>query len=73
MLAAKLVSVGYIYMVSDWADYGEWALEELSITPGLVNKYSAFSEPQEWRPETEFEKKGRLKNHGIRELFFVKI
>jgi len=72
LLAGKLVSGGYVYMVSDWVDYGEWALEELSATEGLVNKYPAFSEPQQWRPETEFEKKGRLKNHEIRELFFVK-
>ena len=72
LLAGKLVSGGCVYMVSDWADYGEWALKELSATKGLVNKYPAFSEPQRWRPETEFEKKGRLKNHEIRELFFVK-
>jgi tRNA (guanine-N7-)-methyltransferase len=72
LLAAKLISESYIYMVSDWIDYGEWALAELSATPALLNKYSAFSEPQEWRPETEFEKKGRIKNHEIRELFFIK-
>ena len=72
LLVRKLVSGGYVYMVSDWVEYGEWALKELSATEGLVNKYPAFSEPQRWRPETEFEKKGRLKNHEIRELFFVK-
>jgi len=73
LLAGKLVSGGYVYMVSDWVEYAEWALEELGATEGLVNKYPAFSEPQQWRPETEFEKKGRLKNHEIRELFFVKV
>jgi tRNA (guanine-N7-)-methyltransferase len=73
LLAAKLLPGGYIYFISDWADYADWALKELSATPALVNKYPAFSEPQEWRPETEFEKKARLKNHEIRELFFIKI
>jgi tRNA (guanine-N7-)-methyltransferase len=72
LLAAKLLPGGYIYMVSDWADYGDWALKELSATPGLANKYPAFSEPQEWRSETEFEKKARRKNHEIRELLFLK-
>ena len=72
LLAAKLIPGGYIYMVSDWPDYGEWALGELNATPGLKNKYGGFAEPQEWRPETEFEKKGRIKNHEIRELFFVR-
>jgi tRNA (guanine-N7-)-methyltransferase len=72
LLAAKLLPGGYIYMVSDWADYADWALRELSATPSLENKYQDFSESQEWRPETEFEKKARLKNHEIRELFFLK-
>ena len=72
LLAAKLLPGGYIYMASDWADYGDWALRELSATPGLVNKYGAFAERQSWRPQTEFERKGLLKKHEVRELFFVK-
>jgi len=72
LLAAKLAGGAYIYMVSDWADYGDWALRELSATPGLVNRYNAFAERQVWRPETEFERKGLDKNHEIRELYFEK-
>jgi tRNA (guanine-N7-)-methyltransferase len=72
LLASKLLPGGYIYMVSDWADYGEWALRELSATAGLVNKYDGYAEHQQWRPQTEFERKGLLKNHEVRELFFVK-
>ena len=72
LLAAKLSGGAYIYMVSDWADYGDWALGELSATPGLVNRYDAFAERQAWRPETEFERKGLDKNHEIRELYFEK-
>ena len=72
LLAAKLSSGAYIYMVSDWTDYGDWALRELSATPGLANRYSAFAERQAWRPETEFERKGLDKNHEIRELYFEK-
>jgi len=72
LLAAKLSSRAYIYMVSDWADYGDWALGELSSTPGLVNRYNAFAERQAWRPETEFERKGLDKNHEIREIYFEK-
>jgi tRNA (guanine-N7-)-methyltransferase len=72
LLAAKLSGSAYIYMVSDWADYCDWALAELSSTPGLVNRYNAFAERQAWRPETEFERKGLDKNHEIRELYFEK-
>ena len=73
LLSAKLISGGYFYMVTDWIDYADWALRELSATPGMTNKYAAFADRQSWRPETEFEKKGLLKNHEIRELFFVKM
>jgi len=72
LLALKLLPGGYIYMVSDWADYGDWALREFSATPGLVNKYNSFAEQQSWRPQTEFERKGLLKKHEVRELFFLK-
>ena len=72
ILAAKLLPGGYIYMASDWSDYGDWALRELASTPGLTNKHDAFAEKVSWRPQTEFEKKGLLKDHKIVELFFLK-
>ena len=73
LLAAKLLPDGYIYMVTDWADYGNWALGQLSATPGLANKYEAFAENQSWRPQTEFERKGIMRDHGIMELYFNRI
>ena len=72
LLAVKLVNGGYVYMVSDWSDYGEWAYRELSATPGLANKYCGYAEHQPWRPKTEFEKKGIKKKHDVKELFFLK-
>ena len=72
LLCTKLIPGSYIYMVSDWNDYSEWALRELSSTPGLVNKYNAYAVREVWRPNTEFEKKGILMNHEVRELFFEK-
>ncbi|MFP3089252.1 tRNA (guanosine(46)-N7)-methyltransferase TrmB [Treponema sp. TIM-1] len=70
LLARRLGPSGYIYMVTDWADYGEWARGELSATPGLVNGYEGFAPPQDWRPRTKFEAKGLQKNHEVRELLF---
>jgi tRNA (guanine-N7-)-methyltransferase len=72
LLASRLVPGGYISMATDWADYGDWALRELSATPALVNKYEAFAPLQAWRPETKFEAKGIMKDHEIRELYFLK-
>jgi tRNA (guanine-N7-)-methyltransferase len=70
LLARRLCPSGYIYMVTDWAEYGEWALGELSATPGLVNPHGGFAPPQDWRPRTKFEAKGLQKNHEVRELLF---
>jgi tRNA (guanine-N7-)-methyltransferase len=72
-IASKLRYKGYIYMVSDWQDYAEWALSALTNTEGMVNDYEGFAEPQSWRPQTSFEKKGLDKKHEIKELFFRRI
>lgn len=71
-LTRCLKKKGYVYMVTDWADYADWALAELSATPGLVNKYEGFAPPQTWRPKTRFEEKGLDKEHEIRELLFLR-
>jgi tRNA (guanine-N7-)-methyltransferase len=71
LLATKLAVSGYLYMVTDWVDYAEWAYNEISATPGLVNKFDGFAPPQEWRPQTKFEQKGLEQQHTIRELYFM--
>jgi tRNA (guanine-N7-)-methyltransferase len=73
LLASRLKSRGYLYMVTDWPDYGDFALAELGATEGLENPYNGGFAPRlDWRPVTKFEKKGLDKNHPIRELYFVK-
>lgn len=73
LLASKLAPGGYLYFVTDWQEYAESALEELSKTSGLKNKYSGFAPHQEWRPETKFEKKGLEQARQISELYFEKV
>ncbi len=76
LLAKKLAPGGYLYMVTDWVDYAEWAMTELSATGGLRNAYASreggYAAPQQWRPETKFERKGLDKNHEVRELYFMR-
>ncbi|MDR2095280.1 MAG: tRNA (guanosine(46)-N7)-methyltransferase TrmB [Treponema sp.] len=72
LLASRLKSGAYIYLVTDWADYGDWALREFEAAPCLRNVYPGFAEPQKWRPETGFERKGLEKSHEIKELYFIK-
>ncbi|MDR0316793.1 MAG: tRNA (guanosine(46)-N7)-methyltransferase TrmB [Treponema sp.] len=70
-LAAALRPGAYLYMVTDWEDYALQALDELNAVMCLRNKYDGFAQPQPWRPQTKFERKGLEQNHQVRELFFI--
>ena len=72
LLSQKLYEGGYVYMATDWEPYAEFALEELSLTENLKNKYDGYAPHQTWRPETKFEHKGLLAERKICELFFEK-
>lgn len=63
---------GYLYCVTDWAEYGDWMLEETARCPALENPSGGFSPPISWRPRTRFEQKGLDKGHPIRELYLIK-
>ena len=73
LIASKLKKGGYLYFVTDWLPYAEFALEELCATEGLKNKYEGFAPHQEWRPETKFERKGKNAERVISELMFEKV
>ena len=72
LIAQKLASGGYLYFVTDWLEYAEFALEELNQTEHLKNKYDGFAEPQPWRFQTKFERKGLSADRKITEIFFEK-
>ena len=73
LLTRKLAPSGYIYFVTDWAPYADFALEHLSATPNLKNRFEGFAPHQSWRPETKFENKGINANREIKELLFEKL
>jgi len=72
LLRQSLKPGGYVYMVTDWENYGEFALGELSATTGLQNAYEGFAPHQEWRPLTKFEQRGLAQNHTVYELMFLR-
>lgn len=72
LMAKKLKTGGYLYMATDWLPYAKFALQELTQTDGLKNKFESFAPHQEWRPETRFEEKGVDANRVISELYFVR-
>ena len=73
LFTQKLAPGGYLYFVTDIIEYAEFALEQLNDTPHLKNKYNGFAEPQTWRAQTKFERKGMAADRQITELFFEKV
>lgn len=73
LFSRKLCAGGYIYFVTDWREYADFALEELGNTDGIRNRFKAFAEGIDWRPETKFERKGLDADREIKELYFEKI
>jgi len=72
LMTQKLASGGYLYFVTDIIEYAEFGLEELTQTEHLKNKYKGFAEPQPWRMQTKFERKGISADRQITEIFFEK-
>lgn len=72
LIARKLAPGGYLYFVTDWLEYAEFALEELNNTKNLKNKYDGYAEPQPWRSQTKFERKGLNADRVITEIYFEK-
>lgn len=72
LIASKISQDGYLYFVTDWREYAEFALEQLNQTPLIKNKYDGFAEKQQWRPETKFERKGLNADRQITELMFIR-
>ena len=73
LIAKKLKKGGYLYFVTDWYPYAEFALEELNLTEGLKNRYDGFAKKQPWRSQTKFERKGQAADRVITEIMFEKI
>jgi len=70
-LEKKLKSGGYLYAVTDWENYAEHIMDVLTES-SLENRYKHYADSQDWRPGTNFERKGREKLHSIFEMMFIK-
>jgi tRNA (guanine-N7-)-methyltransferase len=72
LLASRLAPGGYLYFVTDIEDYAAWALDVLTRTEGMRNRYEGFAPRQEWRPETKFEARAARDGRGGWELLFLR-
>lgn len=68
----RILPGGYLYVVTDWQPYAEHILQVLENNQDLHNPYDGYAEPQSWRPETAFERKGLQKSHSIFEFYYIK-
>ncbi|MGB1199453.1 MAG: tRNA (guanosine(46)-N7)-methyltransferase TrmB [Thalassotalea sp.] len=71
----KLKVGGVFHMATDWENYAECMLEDMSVAPG----YSNLSENNNYvprpdsRPLTKFENRGQKLGHGVWDLQFKRI
>jgi len=74
LLVKKLKTGGYFHAATDWQNYAEAMLEELSANTGLHNTSLTgdYCERPDYRPLTKFEQRGLRLGHGVWDLIFSK-
>lgn len=72
LMATRLREGGYLYFVTDWEEYAEWALERMEAEPLLVNAHERWAPRAPWRPTTKFERRALDEKRPIRELWFTR-
>jgi tRNA (guanine-N7-)-methyltransferase len=72
-LVSKLQPDGYIHLATDWQDYAEHMLEVLRAEPAIKNTASDYAPRPIYRTESNFERKGLAKGHGVWDLVFTRI
>ncbi len=72
LLAKKLKSGGHLHMATDWQDYAEQMLDDLSASDDFVNSApdGAYIARPDYRPLTKFEQRGQRLGHGVWDLLF---
>jgi tRNA (guanine-N7-)-methyltransferase len=70
VLASRLVPGGTLHCATDWAQYADDMLAELSAEPSLRNAYDGFAPRPAHRPETKFERRARDAGRAIFDLIF---
>lgn len=72
ILAAKIEAGGTLHMATDWQNYAEQMLQDLSASnnfKNLGNSYGFIARP-DYRPLTKFEQRGHRLGHGVWDLLF---
>lgn len=76
LLADKLEQGGHLHMATDWQDYAEQMLMDVSENPTFQNcatDESGYIERPDYRPLTKFEQRGHRLGHGVWDLLFKRL
>ena len=69
-LLSRLKPGGYLHCATDWPEYADQMLQELSHCGLLKNQHTGFAPRPEWRPLTKFEARGLRLGHPVADLVF---
>ena len=66
----RLIIGGRLHMATDWEPYAEWMREVMANAPGWRNlgNGEGYAMRPDYRPDTNFERRGRRLGHGLRDL-----
>jgi len=72
VLAHKIHPGGFLHMATDWQDYAEQMLQDLSASSDFINTSITgdYIPRPEFRPLTKFEQRGHRLGHGVWDLLF---
>ncbi len=75
MLTDKLKHGGHLHLATDWQDYAEQMLVDVSANQRFVNcgNSDGFIERPSYRPVTKFEQRGHRLGHGVWDLLFKRV
>lgn len=72
ILAQKIESAGFLHMATDWQNYAEQMLHDLSASEDFLNTSLSgdYIPRPDYRPLTKFEQRGHRLGHGVWDLLF---
>lgn len=75
VLADKLKHGGHLHLATDWQDYAEQMLEDVSGNERFCNcsHDGSYIERPDYRPITKFEQRGHRLGHGVWDLLFKRL
>jgi tRNA (guanine-N7-)-methyltransferase len=73
LLVSRIMPGGYLHCATDWPEYADQMLLELTQCGLLKNQHPGFAPRPDWRPLTKFEARGLRLGHPVADLVFRRV